>query len=78
MPLSMRKPVDMREVIARIADASEFLEFKPAYGRVTVCGLGAIAGHNGRFHHQQRPDRCGRRHQGDAVHPALLPGAERR
>ena len=45
MPMSMRKPVDMREVIWRIADASEFLEFKPAYGRFTVCGLGAIAGH---------------------------------
>ena len=45
MPLSMRKPVDMREVIWRIADASDFLEFKPLYGRFTVCGLGAIAGH---------------------------------
>ena len=45
MPLSMRKPVDMREVIWRIADASELLEFKPSYGRFTVCGLGAIAGH---------------------------------
>ncbi len=45
MPLSMRKPVDMREVIWRIVDASDFLEFKPAYGRFTVCGLAAIAGH---------------------------------
>src|SRR5487761_2448664 len=45
MPLSMRKPVDMREVIWRIVDDSDFLEFKPAYGRFTVCGLGAIAGH---------------------------------
>ena len=45
MPLSMRKPVDMREVIWRIVDESEFLEFKPAYGRFTVCGLAAIAGH---------------------------------
>ncbi len=45
MPLSMRKPVDMREVIWRIVDDSEFLEFKPAYGRFTVCGLAAIAGH---------------------------------
>jgi geranyl-CoA carboxylase beta subunit len=45
MPMSMRKPVDMREVIWRIVDDSEFLEFKPAYGRFTVCGLAAIAGH---------------------------------
>src|SRR5450759_678765 len=45
MPMSMRKPVDMREVIWRIVDDSEFLEFKPLYGRFTVCGLAAIAGH---------------------------------
>jgi len=45
MPLSMRKPVDMREVIWRIVDDSELLEFKPLYGRFTVCGLAAIAGH---------------------------------
>ena len=45
MPLSMRKPVDMREVIWRIADASELLEFKPDYGRFTVCGLATVAGH---------------------------------
>ena len=45
MPLSMRKPVDMREVIWRIVDDSDFLEFKPLYGRFTVCGLAAIAGH---------------------------------
>jgi geranyl-CoA carboxylase beta subunit len=45
MPLSTRKLVDMREVIWRIVDDSEFLEFKPDYGRFTVCGLAAIAGH---------------------------------
>ena len=45
MPMSMRKPVDMREVIWRIVDDSAFLEFKPVYGRFTVCGLAAIAGH---------------------------------
>ena len=45
MPLTVRKLVDMREVIWRIADDSEFLEFKPAYGRFTVCGLAAIEGH---------------------------------
>ena len=45
MPLDSRKPVDMREVIARIADASAFDEFRPAYGRATVCATGFIEGH---------------------------------
>jgi len=39
-----KKPVDMREVIARMSDGSQFLEFKPAYGPATVCGHGAILG----------------------------------
>jgi geranyl-CoA carboxylase beta subunit len=37
MPKDGRKPVDMREVIARLADGSDFLEFKPGYGPATVC-----------------------------------------
>lgn len=40
----LRTPVDMREVIARIVDASAFLEFKAGYGPATVCGHAAIAG----------------------------------
>src|SRR6476646_6737344 len=39
-----KKPVDMRHVIARIVDASEFLEFKAEYGPGTVCGHATIAG----------------------------------
>jgi geranyl-CoA carboxylase beta subunit len=39
-----KTPVDMREVIARIVDASAFLEFKASYGSATVCGHAAIAG----------------------------------
>jgi geranyl-CoA carboxylase beta subunit len=38
MPLNGRRPVDMREVIARIADDSDFLEFGRDYGSATVCG----------------------------------------
>jgi geranyl-CoA carboxylase beta subunit len=38
MPGDGRQPVDMREVIARIADGSEFLEFSEHYGNATVCG----------------------------------------
>ena len=40
----LKKALDMREVIARIVDGSELLEFKPDYGAATVCGHGAIAG----------------------------------
>jgi geranyl-CoA carboxylase beta subunit len=40
----MKKPVEMRHVIARIADQSDFLEFKPEYGPATVCGYAAVAG----------------------------------
>jgi geranyl-CoA carboxylase beta subunit len=39
-----RRPVDMRELIARIVDASDFLEFKAAHGPASVCGHAAIAG----------------------------------
>jgi geranyl-CoA carboxylase beta subunit len=45
MPASLREPVDMREVIARIVDGSDLLEFKPLYGAATVCVQAAIAGH---------------------------------
>jgi geranyl-CoA carboxylase beta subunit len=38
MPMDHKRPVDMREVIARIADDSEFLEFGQKYGSATVCG----------------------------------------
>jgi geranyl-CoA carboxylase beta subunit len=45
MPASLREPVDMREVIARIVDGSDMLEFKPLYGAATVCVQAAISGH---------------------------------
>ena len=38
MPADLKRPVDMKQVIARIADGSEFLEFSPGYGSATVCG----------------------------------------
>jgi geranyl-CoA carboxylase beta subunit len=38
-------PYDVREVIARIADGSEFLEFKAPYSTDTVCGHASIEGH---------------------------------
>ena len=40
----MRAPYDVREVIARIVDGSEFHEFKPLYGPTLVCGFAHIWG----------------------------------
>ncbi|MCX7175886.1 MAG: acyl-CoA carboxylase subunit beta [Proteobacteria bacterium] len=45
VPLDSRKPYDVHEVIARILDASDFLDFKPLYGVSTVCGHGHLDGH---------------------------------
>lgn len=39
-----KKPYDAREVIARIVDGSEFLDFKERYGSATVCGHAKIEG----------------------------------
>ena len=44
VPLDFRQPIDMHEVIARIVDRSDFLDFQPDYGPQTVCGHAAIAG----------------------------------
>jgi geranyl-CoA carboxylase beta subunit len=45
MPTDLKRPVDMREAIARFVDDSDFLDFSPAYGPATVCGHAAIEGH---------------------------------
>ncbi|MDQ7958169.1 MAG: carboxyl transferase domain-containing protein [Pseudomonadota bacterium] len=45
MPADPRRPVDMRELIARIVDGSRFLGFSPDYGTATVCGHARIGGH---------------------------------
>jgi len=39
-----RQPFDVREVIARLTDASYFREFKPDYGQSTVCASAHIFG----------------------------------
>lgn len=38
MPADHKRPADMKQIIARIADDSEFLEFGENYGSATVCG----------------------------------------
>jgi len=44
IPLDTRKPYDVREVIARIVDGSEFDEFKARFGSTLVTGFSAIHG----------------------------------
>jgi geranyl-CoA carboxylase beta subunit len=45
VPLDYRKPYDVREVVARVVDGSEVLDFKPRYGATTVCVQAEIFGH---------------------------------
>jgi len=45
VPTNLREPVDMREIIARIVDGADLLEFKPLYGAATVCAQANIEGH---------------------------------
>ncbi|MGB3866407.1 MAG: carboxyl transferase domain-containing protein, partial [Xanthobacteraceae bacterium] len=45
MPMDHKRPVDMRQAIARIVDDSDFVEFSPDYGPATVCGQARIEGH---------------------------------
>jgi len=44
VPQDVRAPYDVREVIGRIVDASEFHEFKALYGTTLVCGFARIWG----------------------------------
>jgi 3-methylcrotonyl-CoA carboxylase beta subunit len=45
IPADGRQSYDVREVIARIVDASDFHEFKARYGETLVCGFARIVGH---------------------------------
>lgn len=44
IPTDTRKPYDVREIIARIVDGSEFAEFKARYGTTLVCGFAHVEG----------------------------------
>ena len=44
IPENPRAPFDVREIIARLVDASEFDEFKARYGATLVCGFAHIDG----------------------------------
>ncbi len=45
IPRDTRHPYDVREVIARLVDGSEFDEFKALYATTLVCGFAAIGGY---------------------------------
>ena len=45
VPADDREPYDVREVIARLVDGSDFLEFKAAFAADTLCGHARLHGH---------------------------------
>jgi 3-methylcrotonyl-CoA carboxylase beta subunit len=45
IPQDTRRPFDIREVIARVVDGSEFHEFKARYGRTLVTGFAHLYGY---------------------------------
>jgi 3-methylcrotonyl-CoA carboxylase beta subunit len=45
IPADARQAYDVREVIARLVDGSEFHEFKERYGETLVCGFARLWGH---------------------------------
>jgi hypothetical protein len=63
MPMDHKRPVDMRQAIARFVDNSDFTELWPCPHR----------GPCHRHHHQQRSAGRAGRQQGHAFHPGLLP-----
>lgn len=44
LPPDLRTPFDVKEVIARIVDGSEFQEFKSNYGTTLICGFAHVWG----------------------------------
>ncbi|MEO1650450.1 MAG: carboxyl transferase domain-containing protein, partial [Pseudomonadota bacterium] len=44
VPADLRTPYDIREVIARIVDGSQFNEFKARFGTTLVCGFAEVWG----------------------------------
>ncbi len=45
VPADPRTPYDVRDIIARIVDGSEFEEFKALYGQTLICGFAHIHGY---------------------------------
>jgi len=45
IPTDSKKPFDVREIIARLVDGSDFDEFKARYGTTIVCGFARLWGY---------------------------------
>ncbi|WP_422020039.1 acyl-CoA carboxylase subunit beta [Pyruvatibacter mobilis] len=45
VPVNYREPYDVREVVTRVVDGSDFAEFKPRFGPATICMQARIMGH---------------------------------
>ncbi|MBW7902824.1 MAG: methylcrotonoyl-CoA carboxylase [Rhodocyclaceae bacterium] len=45
IPTDTKKPFDVREIVARLVDGSDFDEFKSRYGTTLVCGFARIWGY---------------------------------
>ena len=45
LPADLKQPYDVREIIGRMVDGSEFHEFKALYGKTLVCGFARINGY---------------------------------
>lgn len=45
VPIDYRKPYDVREVIARLVDGSDFSDFKPRFGVSTICAQASVHGY---------------------------------
>ena len=54
VPVDLRKQYDVREIIARLVDGSEFDEFKARYGTTLVTGFARLSRHADRHRRQQR------------------------
>ena len=73
VPRDLRQPYDVREVIARLVDGSEFHEFKALYGKTLVCGFAHLWGYPGRDPRQQRHPLLRVRAEGRALRAAREP-----
>jgi geranyl-CoA carboxylase beta subunit len=49
VPSDPRKPYDVREIVARLVDGSDFLDFKKDWGAQTVCIQARVEGHRAAF-----------------------------
>lgn len=44
LPLNQKMPYDSMQVLSRLVDSSEFMEFRPDYGPEVYCGIAKISG----------------------------------